>query len=371
MGNLNKERNRVTEYRRIARLPRGTHFLDDVQLLSPLTWRGAAMIGKARWEWKMLLQSAVAVLLLPIACYLPGWKEDRGTMRQVFQHHPSVTTGLFSIWSVAWLWRGTTGIRTILQKTFLFSRWSEILGLKSTRSPANAEAWSVLSGRITQQRAYRTRRYDVYLPPSLHRGRALEAILFLPGFGVEHVAYAESAARLADAGFVIVVVSAEPLRVASKELGFASSKIKDIQHKVCKQLDTPLSWSVMGHSLGSFTATHVSLQLDIPRIVMWGSAPLDDLIADLSMSNKRVLVIQGSNDKVIEFMVPDDQVRQKQTENFYRKLPKETITVVIQGGNHNGFGNYTPAFSIESPGVPRSEQHSQAVALTVDFLRKL
>ena len=370
MVNSTDEKTRLSEYRRIAGLPWWAHVLNEVQLLSPLTWRGAARIGNLKWEWKTLLQSAAAAaLILPIACCMP--RQDRcGTMREVL--HPAVTTGVCSIWSLAWLWKGTTGIRAIVQKTFVFSQWSEMLGLKSTRSPANMEAWSVLSERIAQQRAYRTRRYDVYLPPSLQAGRAREALLFLPGFGVEHVAYAEPAARLADAGFVVVVVSAEPLRVASKELGFASSKMKHIQYSVCRQLGAPLSWSVMGHSLGSFTATHVAVQLDIPRIVLWGSAPMDDLIADLSSmsNNKRVLIVQGSDDKVIEFMVPDEEVRRKQTEHFYRKLPKETITKIIEGGNHRGFGNYTPAFSIESPGISRNEQWSQAVAITVDFLRK-
>ncbi|GAX11411.1 hypothetical protein FisN_22Lh089 [Fistulifera solaris] len=355
---------RILQYRRIAQRPWGAQLWEDVQLLSPLTWRGAASIGKVQWEWKKLLQSAAAlVLLIPLA-----FKREN-SMPQILPRYSVIS--LSSIWSVAWLWRGTTGIRTVWHKTFTFSRWSEMLGLPSTRSVAEEDAWRVLSERITQQRAYRTRRYDVYLPPLL-TGRALEAIMFLPGFGVEHVAYAESAARLADAGWVVVVVSAEPLRIASKGLGFASSRIRDIPYLVCKELNVPLSWSVIGHSLGSFTATHVSLELDIPRVVLWGSAPMDDLIADLSNLNKRVLVLQGSEDKVIQFMVPDEQVRQQQTDNFYRKLPTNTITKMIEGGTHKGFGSYTPAFSIEkSSGIPRSEQQFQAVALTVDFLRNV
>lgn len=326
------------------------------------------MTGRVNWEWKTWIESAAAALFVPLA-YHYYYIMMTGRERQVTFQRSSV---LYSMWSLAWLWRGATGIRAVAQKMFLFSRWSEILGHKSMRSPANIEAWSVLSERITQRRAYRTRLYDVYLPPSLPPpARAMEAILFLPGFGVEHVAYSEPAARLADAGFVVVLLSAEPLRIASKELGFASSKIKRIQYDVCKRLDVPLSWSVLGHSLGSFTATHLALELDIPRIVMWGSAPMDQLIADLSTTNKRVMVVQGSNDKVIEFMVPDEQVRKKQTEQFYHKLPKETVVKSIQGGNHNAFGNYTPAFSIESSGISRNEQHAQAVALTVDFLRKV
>jgi hypothetical protein len=369
MTDTTEEGKRILQYRRIARRPWGAHFLEDVRLLSPLTWRGAASIGKVHWEWNKLLQSAVALLLIPLIDYLPVWRENR--MPQAVPRHSAIATGLSAIWSIAWLWRGTTGIRAVWHKTFTFSRWSEMMGFPSTRSSAQEDAWRVLSERIKQQRAYRTRRYDVYLPPSVPPGRAMEALLFLPGFGVEHVAYAESAARLADAGLVVVVVSAEPLRVASKELGFASSRIRDIPYHVCRELDIPLSWSVMGHSLGSFTATHVSLELDIPRVVLWGSAPMDDLIADLSSSNKRVLILQGSEDKVMEFMVPDEQVRQHQTEKFYRKLPRNTTTKVIEGGNHKGFGSYTPAFSIESSGMPRSEQQSQAVALTVDFLRYL
>lgn len=365
---------RIRQYRRIARLPWGSRFLDEIQLLSPLTWRGAAILGKVQWEWETLIHSAAAALLIPLACYFMFDRKEERPATEFLRRYPGMTTGLYSIWSVAWLWKGTTGIRAAVQKAFLFSQWPGfILGQKSTRSPANVEAWRVLSERITQRRAYRTRRYDVYLPPSLEPARTLEAILFLPGFGAEHVAYAEPASGLADAGFVVVLLSAEPLRVASKELGFASfSKIKCIQHDVCKRLNVPLSWSVMGHSLGSFTATHLAMNLNIPRIVMWGAAPMDQLIADLSTTlNKRVMVIQGSNDKVIEFMVPDEKVRKKQTENFYRKLPKETSLKSIEGGNHNGFANYTPAFSIESPGMPRKEQHAQAVALTVDFLRKV
>ncbi|GAX22297.1 hypothetical protein FisN_22Hh089 [Fistulifera solaris] len=361
MTDRTEEGKRILQYRRIAQRPWGAQWWEDVQLLSPFTWRGAARIGKVQWEWKKLFQSALA-LLMPLVF----GKKIR--MSEIVPRHSVI--GLSAIWSMAWLWRGTTGLRAVWHKTFTFSRWSQMLGFPSVRSPAQEDAWRVLSERIMQQRAYRTRKYDVYLP--LPTGRAMEAILFLPGFGVEHVAYAESAARLADAGFVVVVVSAEPLRVASKELGFASSRIRDIPYQVCRELNVPLSWSVMGHSLGSFTATHVSLELDIPRVVLWGSAPMDDLIADLSNSNKRVLILQGSEDKIIEFMVPDEHVRQQQTENFYRKLPKNTITKMIEGGNHKGFGSYTPAFSIEkSSGIPRSEQQSQAVAFTVDFLQNV
>ncbi len=69
--------------------------------------------------------------------------------------------------------------------------------------------------------------YDLYFPPKKvdklrikQRGNTLiPSLFFFPGFGIDHAAYSDVAARISDSGIAVAVISLEPLRLAHKALG--------------------------------------------------------------------------------------------------------------------------------------------------------
>jgi hypothetical protein len=277
-----------------------------------------------------------------------------------------------------------------------------IAGMKETLSAvsyANPAAWECLASRIERGLAYRRRLYDVYLPPptmTADRSNSTDPnannnenqkpyILLFPGALVEHVALAQPAARLADAGHVVVVASAEPLRLVDDRLSrFRPRAIRQLQRAVERAHGsggtTPPEWVLAGHSMGSFLCTRLAgaSSLLLPRvrsIVLWGSAPFHTFMGDLSArTDLRVLVVQATHDDVIAtFATPE------KWEMFWSRLPG-TMTVVheIKGGTHQGFANYIPRWKGGGGGgadgvtdgsiISVDQQHREAVEVTLRFL---
>ena len=385
-GDDEKGENQQRNHRAIAKQPLGTFLFDQLRLLSPFTWLGIVKIKPdVNWQWKKFFQGMAGIMLPIIGYYglLVGPKAFRNELSTTGGNSTLITEigNLitkqqhinflipFMPWSIFCFWKGTEGIRSVARAVWDVSWFS------GKQSYANPDAWQTLSERISSGRAHRSRRYDIYLPPSDRKGSSSssivsqEAIIFLPGFGVEHSAYAGPAALLSDAGYVVVVVSAEPLRGASPKLGCTPNAIRRIQRHVCRKVGHELSWSLVGHSMGSFTATQLAGPLNLRRVVMWASAPafLDALSQDEQFLTKaRVLVIQGSSDKLIELYVKSKE----QWREFYARLPRGTVTMTISGGTHGGFGSYTSVVFAEEPIINTSEQHRQAVQWTVRFLRQ-
>ena len=255
-------------------------------------------------------------------------------------------------------------------------QWSTVI-----QSPARPDAWKLLADRIAMGRAYRSRRYDVYLPPveasnddsgTTTSVGPKEALLLIPGFGVEHTAYAGVAAGLSDKGFLVVVVSAEPLRVPWMNLGCGAVRMRHIQAQVTRKHPSIKSWSLAGHSMGSFTATHSAPELGIQRIVFWASAPLVWLLNPNLMSAGvvRVLVIQVSNDPVVDIMIPDKDQQKALTNQYYELLPPDTTLRVIQGGTHGGFASYQSKNISEMQSIPLDKQFETTVDWTAEFLNQ-
>lgn len=303
-------------------------------------------------------------------------------------------------------------------------------------------ATDVLKLRIRHGRAYRTLGYDVYLPPSLASYSVINtdvdvdasadadtktprALLFIPGASVSHEAYSEVAARLSDKGFVVAVMSLEPLRLAGRYFGtnFASVQriIGDVTSDIfvaafserqkaylekfgkLPQQMLPIKtvkWTLMGHSLGAFAAMQLFRELvDNPnkkhnlkltsinvgmsgdkklstavdvvfgkKMVLWGVAAFVNFATDLSdQKDAKILVIQGTNDDIV------DMTRSLQGE-LDACFPSSTRTEHIAGGTHQGFGSYKSVFLPEKNGskkkcITLDQQHKRACHATVRFLR--
>lgn len=419
----------IQDFRRRAPQPWGTKLLDKCRLLSPFTWWGIATIRKI--DVRPILTSFMGVIL-PVLVYQLAksggliqaavtavgrqgisssrsngsssgiWPLSLSSVAVEFSAPNSKSNLLIpymlSPWTLGMIWRARSPVRQI---------WSSIRQTQSLRATTHVAAWQSLVEGVESGRVYRTRRYDVYLPPPAttpHTGTTStstsnhpHAILFLPGLGVEHVAYSAPATLLSNAGYTVVVVSAEPLLMGLPELGTTVSAMRRIQQEIeqrhyrssvpskraghqksSKSSTHPrlkMTWALLGHSMGSFTACQLAEEFcksnmgeteANSKVVMWGSAPFIDYLPDLSGQQRLpILVVQGSRDAIIDAFGTEELTKQ-----FWQRLPKDTAELMVAGGTHSGFANYMALWPHnEEDGIPNEEQHRQAVQATVDFLQ--
>ena len=145
-------------------------------------------------------------------------------------------------------------------------------------------------------------------------------VVFYPGAKVDPHAYVPLAEKLADKGYLCVIAKM-PFNLAF--LGTdAASDIMDGY----PQAD---SWWIAGHSLGGVAAAqYAAKHADVLEgIAFLASYPA----SDLSETGLSALSIYGSQDFVLNL----DSLAENAD-----KLPANAKTVVIEGGNHAGFGAY-------------------------------
>ena len=92
---------------------------------------------------------------------------------------------------------------------------------------------------------------------------------------------------------------------------------------------TVCEWYIGGHSLGgSMAASYAAANRDAVRgLVLLGAYST----ADLSASAMSVLSLYGSEDGVMN---------REKYEKYKSNLPEAFTEIVIEGGNHAGFGSY-------------------------------
>ena len=259
---------------------------------------------------------------------------------------------------------------------------NELLQTYNMRSEASERAWMCLAERIKSNRAYRTRRYDVYLPPPSTSSTTttdvvVHPLLFLPGATVEHAAYSGIASLFSDAGYLVTVVSMEPLRLADGHLSGSSVKaLRKIQGEVefthrtilpSSSNDKNSSWILVGHSMGGLAGTKLVIPLGISKLIMLAAAPFLNAMGDLSeCTSCQVQVIQGSKDSVIEtFATPE------LTKEFWTRLPRgsDDTCVIIQGATHSGFADYQSCWRQLDGDISNEEQQLETFRIAIDFLR--
>jgi len=408
--------------------------IDRLKLLSPRTWWGIidqeskkSSLAFSSFDISTTAKSALGLLLPLFILFL--WRLAVARRRQSGKVIASdLIAAVLSPWSLQCFHQLYYQLSMPLKSFRTY--------LTTNQSPTLARATDALKLRIRHRRAYRTRRYDVYLPPSLEgdrelategsdnvaddnntvHARALSALLLIPGAGVSHEAYSEVAARLSDKGFVVAVMSLEPLRLASRFLGVNPASVRRIVSEItttiqtrCSELavdpnlrsDCELSassgpaktfeWTLMGHSMGSFAAmqSYRALHDEIRnnnnnnkdttpefgnspvkivftnKLVLLGLGAFVAFATDLSdRKDTEILIVQGTNDNVVAFM----QSRQDEFEAFF---PPSTRTEIIPGGTHEGFGSYESIFGGDDgkKSIQLDKQHKRVCDATARFLR--
>ncbi len=145
-------------------------------------------------------------------------------------------------------------------------------------------------------------------------------LIFYPGGKVETEAYAPLMTACAERGILCVLMSM-PFRLAVLDGNAADG--------VHAQFPDISDWYIGGHSLGgvmaaSYAAKHADA---FSGVVLLGAYST----ADLKQTNLRVLSLYGAEDGVMN--------REKYGKNR-SNLPDTTEEIVIEGGNHAGFGSY-------------------------------
>lgn len=175
-------------------------------------------------------------------------------------------------------------------------------------------------------------------------GESDTGLVFIPGAKVEPVAYAATLVGVVREG-ATVVITKPTLNLAFFDLRPLSA-FTDLVPDVDE-------WFVGGHSLGGVRACQ--LAEGTAGLVLFGSYCANDL----SGSGLAALSISGSEDGL--------STPEKIDENKHL-LPPDTEFVVIEGGNHAGFGAYGPQSGDGEATITESEIQAQITDALGPFL---
>ncbi len=189
------------------------------------------------------------------------------------------------------------------------------------------------------------------------------ALIFYPGAKVEYTSYAPLMLELAENGIDCFVVEM-PYNMAIFGLNSADKLIKKYSDadfisnvksvgidaaKVSINNSFPYThWYIGGHSLGgAMAASYASKHTDeLDGLVLLAAYPTASLDAD----NFKVISIYGSNDGVLN--------RDKYNDSL-KYMPADFNELVIDGGNHAGFGSYGAQAGDGEAGISWEEQWRQ------------
>jgi len=354
--------------------------LDRSSLLSPQTWWGLwNMLVKnpfTTWNGQALIHSVIG-FLLPLILLIILPRLPSSTILSSSNSHPHewarlLWTTLLSPWMISSFFH-------ILQQ--LQSPLQILSGFYRGRSRVLPEAETILQQCLEEGRATWSRNFVVFWPPPSSDTDtdtdtdttpmvqpSRRGIWIFPGALVPHIAYAPIAERLSKAGFVVVIQSLEPTRLADSKLLTASQLQKHWNHPLFhpSSQNTTIQWNLLGHSMGSFYCMEMARVLpNVHKIVLWGMLSMLHLGTDLSESTTPdILVIQGSADAARDMTKQYD-------EEFQQLFPPTTDQRTISGGTHGGFANYESPMTSSissSGGITRNEQQALACEWTVQFL---
>lgn len=168
---------------------------------------------------------------------------------------------------------------------------------------------------------------------------ATTGLIFYPGGKVEFTAYAPLMKALAARG-ILCVLPEMPFNLAVLDIN-AADGIRELYPFI-------ETWYIGGHSLGgSMAASYLKKNAGhFAGLLLLGSYST----ADLSDTNLSALSVYGSEDGVMD--------REKYAENLPH-LPTNCKEIVIEGGNHAGFGIYGAQEGDGTSTITATEQINQ------------
>lgn len=187
----------------------------------------------------------------------------------------------------------------------------------------------------------------VFRPDSPHG----QGLIYYPGGLVEPEAYAATGQGLADAGY-LVVIPKMPLNLAFTGINRADGIMADFP-----EIE---SWVIGGHSLGgAMAAEYAKNNMDrLAGLIMFASYP-------------------ANNDDFVNFPIPilsivasADPGAPNQTA-FYERIRDSAELVIIEGGNHRQYADYSFQKDDGVATISAAEQQAQIVMAVIRFFEGL
>lgn len=173
--------------------------------------------------------------------------------------------------------------------------------------------------------------------------------IFYPGGLVEPEAYVPLCRKIAEEGYLVVIV---PMRWNLAVLS------PDRAEEVIEKYNNIRKWTIGGHSLGGVMAAKFAAEhKEITGLALYAAYPQGDKIADTDL---KVLSLYGSKDGVADL----SKVK-------HAKLPNDAELIEIKGGNHCYFGSYGMQKGDNAADIAPEEQTDKAAEYTVNFLKML
>lgn len=147
--------------------------------------------------------------------------------------------------------------------------------------------------------------------------------VYYPGGKVEPEAYAPYALALAEKGI--------PTYIAKMPINLAILSMNAADQIISENSESIDHWIIGGHSLGGAVASKYASDNDqvIDGLVLLGAYPMES--ADFSSSDINVIMVNGTNDSV---------VNRANLDEASGLLPSHAVKVELKGGNHSQFGYY-------------------------------
>lgn len=167
-------------------------------------------------------------------------------------------------------------------------------------------------------------------------------VIFYPGGRVEAAAYAPIAKMAAEQG-VPFVIAKMPLHLAVLNPNKADRVLKKFNDR---------EWVIAGHSLGGAMAARYvkNHPNNVAGLILMAAYPPE--ADDLTSFKGDVITIEGQLDGVI------DQLALTEGDS---RLPSQTYTIIIQGGNHSQFGDYGLQKGDNEAEISKEEQWKRVV----------
>lgn len=180
--------------------------------------------------------------------------------------------------------------------------------------------------------------------------KTLTGIVFYPGGRVNPEAYSPICRTLANEGYLTLLVPM-PLDLAVFDVN-AMDKVKALYPQI-------QTWIMIGHSLGgAMAASYAQNHSFVKGIVFLASYPGGG--TDLSKANLKALQISA------EF---DGLATKAKVEAAAKVFPKETLYLLIKGGNHAGFGAYGPQKDDGIATISKTDQWKQTTDAILEFIQ--
>lgn len=177
-------------------------------------------------------------------------------------------------------------------------------------------------------------------------GEYTAGMIFYPGGKVEFLSYIPLMEYCAQEGILCVLVQM-PFNLAVMN--------PDAADGVREQFPEVEHWYMAGHSLGGARAAdYAAGSQGIDGLILLAAYSAEDV------SNIPVLSIYGSEDGVLD---------REKYEKYRENLPADYTEVILEGGNHAGFGVYGPQDGDGDAAISNAEQIEQTARLIAAFAK--